>query len=342
MSQVALESAIILGLNLRCADSTTSPFSKETRSRLWWSIICVECLITSTTGRMSGLNESVSAVSLPNPFYESRISITDTDPLLSEASLHEAHLEPSMFESEQQREEVMKLVHNCEPTSSLFFYFLVSLMTTNQSFLTKVYSIEGLRQTHAEIRRRTRTYIGYLEKWLLKLPSSYKFIAPDNTFDDKTGSRPFLRERVCLAINYYSVQISLCRPCLSAINKPTHKSKTTFRAELTTGCLSSACSLIGVLPKQPDLEWLALYTPRWSIVHFLMQAVTALLLGLNCSPNGEATAVNITTIAAHIQIAMLWLHELGSVNAAAHRAFSLCDNCLHRIMPGLGMGGTPT
>ncbi|KAJ5113089.1 fungal-specific transcription factor domain-containing protein [Penicillium angulare] len=341
MSHVALESAIILGLNLRWVDRTTAQFSKETRSRLWWSILCVEYLVTATTGRMSGTNESLTAVGLPNPLYESRATNPEMDASLKERSIHTSHFTPSIFQSDQQKKEAIELIRTCEPTTSLVFHFMVDLMTTNQSFLTKVYSIEGLRQTASEIRRRTRSYSEFLETWLLKLPDSYKFIGPNNAVDDKYGPDPFMRERVCLAINYYSAQISLCRPCLSATKKPTSKSKTTFRQERITRCLSSACSLIGVLPKQPDLEWLASYAPRWSIVHFLMQAVTALLLGLACSPDDESTAVDIGKIATHIQVAMLWLQELGSVNAAAHRAFSLCDNCLHRIMPGLDFGSPP-
>ncbi|KAJ5281835.1 hypothetical protein N7478_007207 [Penicillium angulare] len=195
MSHLALESAIILGLNLRWVDETTAQFSKEIRSRLWWSILCVECLITATTGRISGTNESLSAVGLPNPFYESRISNPQMDAALKGESTHTSHFTPPMFQSEQQKKETIELLHTCEPTSSLVFHFMVDLMTTNQSFLTKVYSIEGLRQTSIELRRRTRTYSDFLDAWLLKLPDSYKFIGPGNAIDDKYGHNPFLRER---------------------------------------------------------------------------------------------------------------------------------------------------
>jgi hypothetical protein len=56
---------------------------------------------------------------------------------------------------------------------------------------------------------------------------------------------------------------------------------------MATDCLQAACSLISILPDKPDIAWLVRVTPWWSVLHFIMQATTALLLALSfaCFPD---------------------------------------------------------
>lgn len=113
------------------------------------------------------------------------------------------------------------------------------------------------------------------------------------------------------------------------------------------------------------MTWLARAAPWWSILHFLIQATTALLLGLSyCSgqhtSNGPERANSrrspttpsisqgigvyppllekeLGTAVSAARKALFWLHSTASVDAAARRAFLLCDGIVRKIAPGLGI-----
>jgi hypothetical protein len=126
---------------------------------------------------------------------------------------------------------------------------------------------------------------------------------------------------------------------------------------MATHCLQASCSLISTFPEKVDLAWLARVTPWWSVLHFLMQSTTALLLGLlYCSfappgqdkqkpsehpaslsgaPYPSLLESDLITALGMTKKALLWIHTMASVDAAAYRAFKLCDNVIRRIAPML-------
>jgi hypothetical protein len=266
-------------------------------------------------------------------------------------------------------------VTSCPPCSSLFFNFLVDLTLITHALMNKVYSIEGLRKGPSQVEHHIQKFSLQMDRWLSKLPLFYQFTIPNTDpwhlnnpkLDDL--SAPFVRERVCLAMNYYSARITLCRPCLSRIHQsPRHSSPTgeptargKLRSEMATGCLQASCALISILPETPNITWLARAAPWWSILHFLMQATTALLLGLSyCSgaymsnsPDRANPLLSPATpsqggpypllekdldkAVAATKKALAWLHTTASVDPAARRAFLLCEGIVRKIAPGLGI-----
>ncbi|QQK43763.1 C6 transcription factor, putative [Penicillium digitatum] len=376
-SNMALRSALSLGINLRLTDDRTKDAAKETRGRLWWSIYSLEHLITSMTGRASCVGEGLCSVPAPLPYDEETFDQPDAKRLLQDPVLREAQLRPTIFEAPRQHHSPA-WVTICPPCPSLFFYFLFDLTLITHALMNKVYSIEGLRKGSSQVEYHVQKFSLQMDRWLSKLPLCYQFTLPNATSwhlhhlprDDLAA--PFVRERVCLAMNYYSARITLCRPCLSHIHQslrhaspvgePTARG--TLRSEMATHCLQASCALISVLPEDPNMTWLARAAPWWSILHFLMQATTALLLGLSycsgqnasTSPDGanpllsHATAPSIpqggypplletglgTAIAA-AKKALFWLHTTASVDPAARRAFLLCDGIVRKIALGLGI-----
>lgn len=57
-----------------------------------------------------------------------------------------------------------------------------------------------------------------------------------------------------------------------------------FRTEMSLSCLRASCALISLLPDEPDIIRLNRLSPWWEFLHYLMQATTALLLGLASWP----------------------------------------------------------
>ncbi|CAI7596154.1 unnamed protein product [Penicillium glandicola] len=373
-SNMALRSALSLGINLRLTDSRTKDAAKEARGRLWWSIYSLEHLITSMTGRASCVGEGLCSVPTPLPYEEETFENPDAKSLLQDPILREAQLRSTLFESPSQHHSP-SWVTSCAPCPSLFFHFLVDLSLITHALMNKVYSIEGLRKGPAQVEYHVQKSTLQMDRWLSKLPLFYQFTIPDTNpwhlnpakLDDL--SAPFLRERVCLAMNYYSARISLCRPCLSHIHQYQRQASLTgeqttrgkLRFETATHCLQSSCALISILPETPNMIWLARATPCWSILHFIMQATTALLLGLSyCSSthtNNSPDRANplpspvtppisqgyplletdLSTAVAAARKALAWLHATASVDPAARRAFLLCDGIIRKIAPGLGI-----
>lgn len=362
---MALHSAISLGINLRLLDERTDRASKEARRRLWWSIYSLEHLLTSMHGRVSRVGENLCSVQLPTPVGEETFNEPEVQRLfLDQASRIE--VSATLFEKINQENPVPSWTFSVPPSPSLFFHYLVDIFLISQSVLNKVYSIEGIREGTSQTEYRLQRYAQRMDRWLSKLPPSYQFTQPDAgpwrlnhaQLDDE--SLPHTRERVCLAMNYYSARISLCRPCLSFNHRsPASQAKSSrakMRAAMATNCLQASCSLISTFPENIDLTWLARVTPWWSVLHFLMQSTTALLLGLlYCSvkPAGQGQKPceyptnlsgapypsllesDLNTALEMSKKALSWMHAMASVDAAAHRAFKLCDNVVKRIGPML-------
>ncbi|OQE26999.1 hypothetical protein PENFLA_c006G05756 [Penicillium flavigenum] len=375
-SNMALRSALSLGINLRLTDDRTKDAAKETRGRLWWSIYSLEHILTSMTGRASCVGEGLCSVPAPLPYEEEDFGHPDAKRLLQDPALREAQLRSTLFEPPSQHHCPL-WVTSCPPCSSLFFNFLVDLTLITHALMNKVYSIEGLRKGPSQVEYHVQKSSLQMDRWLSKLPLFYQFTIPNTDpwhlnqpeLDDL--SAPFVRERVCLAMNYYSARITLCRPCLSHIHQsPRHSSPTgeptargKLRSEMATHCLQASCALISILPETPNMTWLVRAAPWWSILHFLMQATTALLLGLSyCSgaymsnspdranpPLSPVTPSmasggtypllekNLSTAVAATKKALAWLHTTASVDPAARRAFLLCEGIVRKIAPGLGV-----
>ncbi|KAL4783443.1 fungal-specific transcription factor domain-containing protein [Aspergillus varians] len=360
-SSMALRSAISLGINLRFKDDKTHYASKEARTRLWWSIFLLEHLVTSITGRISGCDEGLSAALLPVPFDEEG---AECNPGFSEpssnSSLQVSCLQLTLFQTEDEAQSAAAWVSNREPSPTLLFHCLVDLNVIAQTIINNVYSLQGLRESSVQFEQRLQKYSQKLDTWLRKVPISYRFAISqeDDTYlsPRKGGAATkFARERIILAIYYYSARITLCRPCLSHTPTPLHKasnfsSRANFRAMTTLACLRAAISLLSILPENPDIAWLTTITPWWATLHFIMQATTALLIGLSTRPANE-TETNTTpqnknaylptldrhTMVSETQKALRWLHHLGFSSRAARRAFILCERFLSRMGPSLGL-----
>jgi hypothetical protein len=377
---MALRSALSLGINLRLTDDRTKDAAKETRSRLWWSIYSLEHLLTSMTGRASCVGEGLCSVPAPLPCEEETFDHPDAKRLLQDPALRESQLRSTLFEPSSHHQ-AQSWVTSCPPCPSLFFYFLVDLTLITHALMNKVYSIEGLRRGPSQVEYHVQKFGVKMDRWLDKLPPCYQFIIPNTDQWHLNHSQldiidtPFVRERVCLALNYFSARITLCRPCLTHIHQSQSNNSTQspegtsprskLRAEMATHCLQASCSLISILPDTPNMPWLARTAPWWSVLHFLMQATTALLLGLafcahahaseSQNENGDKSNIDRLTPSAASRVypplletdletaiaaakkALRWLHMTASVDPAAKRAFVLCDGIVRRIAPGLAV-----
>ncbi|KAJ5300463.1 sugar transporter [Penicillium atrosanguineum] len=357
-SGLALRSALSLGINLRLTDDRTHNASKEARCRLWWSIYSLEHLLTSMHGRASGVGESLCSVPAPIPIEEEYFEQPDVQRLFHDHQAREAQLRATLFDTQNNHSSQPNSstwISQCVPSSSLFFYYLVDLALISQSVLNKVYSIEGVREGTSQTEYRLQKFSTLMDRWLAKLPSNYQFTIPSSgpwhlnhpKLDDT--SAPYVRECICLAMSYYSSRITLCRPCLSHTQSHnSSESGSNLRSDMATQCLQAACALISILPESQDISWLARVTPWWSILHFLMQATTALLLGLSSASVSHSSASasslsiplngqDLAAVIVETRKVFFWIHAMAAVDPAARRAFLLIEGVMRRIAGPLNL-----
>ncbi|KAF3384359.1 hypothetical protein F1880_001878 [Penicillium rolfsii] len=348
-SSMALRSALSLGINLYITDDRTHDASKEARCRLWWSIYSLEHLLTSMHGRASCVGEGLCSVPPPLPFEEELFAQPEIARLLQDRSLREAKLRPTLFETPSQLQSGPNWTADCKPCPALFFYYLTDLTLISQAVLNKIYSIEGIRQGSSMTEYRLQKYALRMDRWLAKVPPPYQFTLPDagpwhlNHAQLDDTNAPFARERVCLALNYYSARVILCRPCLSQAHFPQpsttppaqdvkHRAK--LRTDIATDCLQAACSLISILPENPDIAWFVRVTPWWSVLHFIMQATAALLLALSLVsfPDQTTLADSSSESTSKSKSTSHSTSNLKSASASASESASGSESTMRRVL----------
>ncbi|RDK41709.1 C6 transcription factor [Aspergillus phoenicis ATCC 13157] len=346
-SGMAFQSAISLGINLR------------------FSIFLLEHLLTTITGRASCVGESLSATRLPIPFEEEVFGRPDILSLFQDSVSRIDRLKLTLLQTEEEARASISWLASCEPSPSLFFHCIVDLAAIGQDIINKVYSIQDLHDCGSQFEQQIRKYSSILDMWLSKVPDAYRFtsVGSDGVDIPDDNNSQWKRERISLAMSYYSTCIMLYRPCLmhagsplsarspdaevaqhSCPNpRPNSSSRTQLRSSMALMCVHSAVSLLACLPQTPDIMWITAMTPWWCILHYLMQATTAILCYLSSWPPGPSkhpahrvfSDLGITV--REIKKAMRWLHHMAYRHAAPGRAFRQCNSVLQRIAPSLGI-----
>lgn len=346
MIGTAARASISLGLHLRAAHNKLNAQALEARHKLWWSIFILEYCLSVMTGRDSGLGSSNSA---PPP-----LASKDMDPFTNSAPknrLNRLSENPPMkwtMDQQQRRLEAQQtLTRTMEATNELYFFCLTDLIVISHTASTRVYSIDALKRGWVEIRSRVRFYNRIMADWRTGLPDSLNF--------EMTNSGPTLSikdgYRVSLAMHYHSSRIVLNRPCLARKKNGTSDQSHVSRAsrDMEMNCLHSALAILSIFPDEPSTSWFRC-VPWWSLVHFLVQATTILLIEMSRDdsrqwqpsqkPNSDSNSgllqdhpeiPNREAILTMVRKALLWLHHLGETDNSARRAFELCNNCVGRL-----------
>lgn len=351
MIGIAARSGVALGLNLRMSNPRVDPESKEARKRLWWSIVFIEHRLSVMTGRVSCLGDGLTSATPLLP-------LEGLDQMGHEKLSIERTIQWTICQQHEQIEPQQAWLKNLAPGPSLHFFYLVDLTLVAHAITNRFYSTDIFQNDWSQIESQIRLNSNLMDRWVSGLHVSLRF--EDNDGNILPGSKSHYQ--VSLALNYYSARIILNRPCFT---RPEFDEKNSIRfrnsgfgdnSALT--CLHASLSLVSVLPDQPDAYWAYHVAPWWSVLHFLMQATTVLLIFLLVGPvpmradeGGSSetgrcaarTAESLKVVLTATKKALHWLHYLGRTDEASRRAFELCNSFVHRIGPnrGLHLGGIP-
>lgn len=295
------------------------------------------------TGRSTCVDYRALSVYPPVPYDEREFQTPEVAELLANTALREERLQWTLYASDSTLQSRNQWFSTLNPSQALYFFHLVDLSIITHAGVTAIYSLKTTRDSG---QNGISHYQEISQTWLSNLQPPFAFTGPDNQLDISRQSR----EQVSLALSYYSSQIILSRPCLTCPDFmegcKTRVARSRFGNATAKTCVDAALTLISVFPDTPDMGWLLKMTPWCSVLHFMMQALTILLIQLSVGPvqvmaahgaqsgQGEAsTAENPDAILGASKKGIRWLHCLAEQDASARRAFKICNNFIRRIAP---------
>lgn len=349
-----------LGLNMRNDSTELKNPLKEIRYRLWWALYSLEHRLCCMTGRVNCILDDHCTTPLPVPLEEGAFESDEGAKLLSKenqqgnrapginshsnsnagsntssASRSRSQTKaPPAHDSRSPSSQVpstdLLWAKDVAPNLSLYFLHVVQLTRLTQKIFHKLYNPSSIEGTWSEIQAMIGELDDQLEGWYRALPAILDFRRQQR-------DRDFYECRLSLGFFYHSTKIMVHRPCLCRLDrKIPHQSNKSlaFNRNAATTCVESARETLRLIPDEPNAVGLNKVGPWWSILHWLVQATTVLMLELSFRVHHMPEEAEGILEAA--KKGVRWLHALGEDNISARRAWSLCDSMLREAAAKIG------
>lgn len=354
MSGIAIRYGISLGLNLRNDNKKMSDTSKEIRYRVWWSLSSTERILAVMTGRTSSISDGECTVPLPVPVEEEafpvrgggklygdtsgRVPCSSTqDSLSSENSTSSpssissgAKITPPSSASPLSQPSSFESFKSMAPNNALYFVHHTQLSVLSHDVCRALYSPATMSDSWARIQFIINTMDDKLERWRSSLPNLFDF-------SKKQRDQQFVRQRMSLGFFYYSIKTLINRPCLCKVNRriPNQSGKSKdFNRSAAISCVHAAKATLDLLPDEPNTIGLYKISPWWCLLHYLMQATSALMLEL--AIRADHMPFEAEDILLCAKKAVRWLYQMADESLAAYRAWKLCIDLLTRVASKVG------
>jgi hypothetical protein len=346
---VALRFAFSLGLHVRNEDPSASPTKKEMLVRIWWSLYCLERLLSIITGRPSIIVDSVCSVPLPAPFPADHVAdhMDELDhlsnpqgypltQLIASSSVISPTFPSSFDHGMMNPPRTPTGMGPMAANSESYFKATVQLGIITQNILTSLYSAGTMIRALADIQQDMIQLSQRLDQWVVSMPSEFNFKTHNPRARSSLSSSAYFRERVLLGFNFCSARILLTRPCLFALNHSQAAADlnipTTFIRRMADVCVDAAKTVANFLPEQPNALFIYENGPWWCIVHSLMQTASVFLLALSYSVSGSQEVVVLLKYAKKL---VRWLRMMK--DPLAERAYQMALSTLEAVAGRLSL-----
>ncbi|KAJ5820622.1 hypothetical protein N7474_006213 [Penicillium riverlandense] len=330
---VAISSAVTMGLHLRNESQHISLVSKETRHRMWWSLYTLDTLLSTITGRPACIDGNFCTAKLPLPYDEEGFQNQSVDQLSSDQGSQNCLTQDSPSkESNDSSGQVHLLLMNTNkeaeteqeypildvaPASPNALYFLctVNLTSVIREAIETIYAPRAACKPWHEIDKAIFSLENKANSWLQSLPEAFQIEVKEETI-------PLNRQRTSLAFLFYSTKILIHQPCLlQLISKPSREFGTCVRVRASMA-IQAAEKLVHLFPEEPDLTWFYDLCPWWCALHYVMQAVAVTFTAIYVFPK---RGINISpTTSGNVNKVIRWLQSMSSVSPSAHQALRVC------------------
>ncbi len=337
-----MKDAIALGLHIRNEDPNLNDSKRETRIRTWWSLYCLDRLVTVILGRPSALRDDGCSVPLPLPIKEDQLATFFANIAINDPP--KSHGLEDLRQKSSASGAVCPLMHfitSGEAAVSVntdhFFKSRVELAIITGEVLAELYSASSGENSWHQAQGKIQDLIKTIDQWREKaFPKEFDFLVP------LSADTPFLRERLTLGFFYNSAKILAGRPCLCPLNDriehQTMQSKE-LNIKEARACVNAARATVDLLPDKPDPVLLYRNGPWWCQIHLLMQAASILMLEL--SFNCEHMQHDKQNIVNALKKLGRWLHKMGENSRAAERAFKHLSELTPKVNVDLSPPAVP-
>lgn len=336
---LAMRSAQTMGLHLRNECRRVSPFSKEIRYRMWWSIYQLDTLLSTMTGRPLCTDERFSVTPLPLPFEEGSFRNEQAQKLMNNTKARsfmtrEVLLGKSMASQDSSNDssysefsisgatedQSLIEIENGTNCGSLYFLYAVDLATLQREAISAIHAPGVAHKAWPDVEASVSAIKEKTQRWLQSLPTRLQF-------DDRNEPKQLHCQSISLGLQFYSSQIVICQPCLRQVNGRDGKVGAVGKGARSTAaeCVEAASKLLQLLPDEPDVVWLYDVCPWWCAVHYIMQAVTIAFTGLHVfSKVSSQTSCSLSSI----KKALRWLKRLSTHDPSARQALHVCSDII--------------
>ncbi|KAJ5197887.1 uncharacterized protein N7498_007004 [Penicillium cinerascens] len=336
ISALAVRSAITLGINLKNQSLKTPHISKEARYKVWWCIYSFEHMLGIMTGRAISTPDGGYATPLPLPFEEDQLQEDAAAiEILNDPNLRDEQINNVMASSlirqtgsrDRSQTRDQSWVRSLPITFGLCYLYNCDLTIIAQEIINKVYSTNCVMLPWSEIESRIDEAKSRIDFWRSILPAGLDF-----TQKKSDDSHNQLRCKLALGFHYYSVRITLGRPCLCRRDaRQNASSQPTFSHTMAVVTLESACGMIDLIPDEPNVLQLYDICPWWCILRQMMQAAIVLLLELSFGsvhmPEEEEKFVRLA------KKCIRWFYAMPE--HSSRRAWQLCDSSFRKLASGM-------
>ncbi|OOQ91784.1 putative C6 transcription factor [Penicillium brasilianum] len=345
ISSLAVRSAITLGINMKSSSATTPNISKEARYRVWWCLYTFEHMLGVMTGRATCILDGICTTPLPLPFEEEQLQEPQAAEVLNNTHIRDERINAVMASAwvrhiplnptggkpatHLSRKRDNSWVRSIPFNSGLCHLYYCDLAVVVQEIVNKVYSVDCVVVPWKHIENRIGELRSRIDLWFQSIPTFLDFTRKEDEGPE------LLRCKLALAFHYYSARITLGRPCLCRrdAQKKNPADRTSFSHEMAILTLESAERMLDLIPDEPNAVQLYEISPWWCILHYLMQAVTVLLLELSFgtvhAPDSEKQFLLLA------KKGIRWLYSMSEHSIASRRAWQLCDISLRRLASGM-------
>ncbi|KAL4806403.1 fungal-specific transcription factor domain-containing protein [Aspergillus unguis] len=338
LSGMSIQSAVTMGLNLRNESNLIMHNSRETRYRVWWSVYVLHVLLCVVTGRLLSSTEDSCTTPLPVPFVEEDFSRGEIEKLIGDHEARAVFMRNLLSRSSAQSAEKTLILDSSGPSSStnsekiaaaaaqaltpnisLHYLHFVELGLIMRRSIDALYAPGAGRKSWRSIEMVISALSSRADSWLSKLPAEFHFTQ---------GSAACERERLSLALSFYSTKILITQPCLSRIllqaSFNTHTEA--FCTTMATMCIDMASEMLDLLPDTPNIAFVFQLAPWWCIVHYIMQAITIILISLFIKE--KTNTIEHPKAIDSVSKAADWLARLAEEDVSAQRAWAAIQDLL--------------
>ena len=322
----AIRFGIALGLHLMVSPEAIDRKHHEQRCRLWYSLYRLEILLSEQSGRPKCI--TTSCVTLPlellsrhngqrsdrgSPYEDSRalwygILGTYSDVATAfEGGTAPWHRRPGVgtVPLEQQ------------------FMAGINLSRISDTISNDLY-LQAASSSWLEVQNNVKASEKSLQAYRDTLLPA---ISMHGIYDDN----PDIRSQLELDLYRCSVQMILYRPFLCHIvlegqSKDSHA----FNQRCARGCVEAATDCLNLIPDQPVAHLILRTLPWWSLLHYICQAGSVLLLEL-CLNTVHMQGESQLVITPMVKV-MAYLECLSSDSKSAYRAWTIFRSLLDRAM----------